>query len=139
VLIDLRYKAKNKDAVDGNTDGPSPPYGGHSYEVFGTWHRYDMGASVPRRTLTTVQTYRNEKYNIGDGPGPSKIFTLMDRLEVHGGINNENTPNPLDGHGMNGANVGFTDGHAAFIQYRNWTDTYLISQDDSTANNGRTK
>jgi len=127
-LVDLKNKAKDKDASDG-----------HSYEVFGTWHRYDLQPNPPRRTLNNVLTYRNAIYDIGDAPGPTKIFTLMDRLEVHGGINNENAPNPMDGHGLNGANVGFTDGHAAFVTYSRWTDVYLTSQDDSNALNGRTK
>src|SRR5204862_1670336 len=38
LLIDLEYSAKEKEAVNGATDGPAPPYGGHSYEVFGFWH-----------------------------------------------------------------------------------------------------
>src|SRR5258707_6632424 len=54
---------------------------GHSYEVFGFWHRYDLNPYRPRKTLRTVQTYRNVNYNIGMAPGPSGIFTIMDRLE----------------------------------------------------------
>ena len=133
LLIDLEYKAKNKDAVNGSTDGPTPPYGGHSYEVFGWWHRYDL-PTRPRKTLQTIQTYQNAVYAPGMRPGPSKIFTLMDRLEVHLPYN-ENTPNPFDGHGLNGANVAFTDGHSQFVPRQRWQDTYKTSEDDPS-NNG---
>jgi hypothetical protein len=134
VLYDLRYKAKDRDSVNG-----PPPYGGHSYEVFGWWHRYDLGdGKFPRRTLMTVQNYRNVNYNPGMAPGPSKIFTIMDRLEPHAGINYENAPNPKDGHGKAGANVIFTDGHGEFVNGKRWQDVYRTSEDDSLPNNGKT-
>ena len=132
-LQDLGNKAKDKDTVNGPF-----PYGGHSYEVFGWWHRYDAGSGhVPRRTLQTVQTYRNVNYDVGDAPGPSRIFTIMDRLEIHAGLNYENAPNPLDGHGRAGANVIFTDGHGQFISGRRWYDAYRTSEDDSQVNDGK--
>jgi prepilin-type N-terminal cleavage/methylation domain-containing protein len=126
VLYDLEHKA-----LDGNAQY------GHSYEVFGWWHRYDLASgSRPRRTLQTVQNYVNVNYVPGTKPGPSRIFTIMDRLEVHSPYH-ENTPNPFDGHGMAGANVVFTDGHAQFVPRKKWTDTYRTSQDDNS-NNGDT-
>jgi prepilin-type N-terminal cleavage/methylation domain-containing protein/prepilin-type processing-associated H-X9-DG protein len=137
LLIDLEYKAKNKDAVNGATDGPCPPYGGHSYEVFGWWHRYDLGSGkFPRKTLHTIQTYANVNYNVGQVSGPSRIFTIMDRLEYHAGVNNENAPNPLDGHGLAGANVVFADGHAQFVTRARWYDVYRTSEDDNQPNDG---
>jgi prepilin-type N-terminal cleavage/methylation domain-containing protein/prepilin-type processing-associated H-X9-DG protein len=131
LLYDLGNTAKDKYA----TNGP-PPYGGHSYEVFGWWHRYDLGGGkFPRKTLTTVQTYANVNYAVGTIPGPSKIFTIMDRLEQHAG-NNENAPNPRDGHGLAGANVVFVDGHAQFVTKSRWYDVYRTSEDDSVASDG---
>jgi len=110
---------------------------GQSYEIFGWWHRYDLGSGkMPRRTIQTVSTYVNQVYNAGTMPGPSGIFTIMDHLDVHPG-NHENAPNKLDGHGMRGANVVFTDAHAAFIPRAKWTDVYRTSEDDSS-NNGLT-
>jgi prepilin-type N-terminal cleavage/methylation domain-containing protein len=138
LLIDLEYKAKNKDAVDGASDGPSPPYGGHSYEVFGWWHRYDLGSGkFPRKTLQTVQNYVNANYNIGMTPGPSRIFTMMDRLEAHAGNNYENAPNRQDGHGLNGACAVFTDGHSEFVNAKRWQDVYRTSEDDNQPNDGK--
>ena len=131
LLTDLCNKAKDKDAENG-----PQPYGGHSYEVFGWWHRYDLGGKFPRKTLQTVQTYRNVNYAAGTVPGPSGIFTLMDRLEVHAGLNYENAPNPRDGHGLAGANVVYTDGHGQFVNARKWHDMYLTSEDDPTPHYG---
>jgi type II secretory pathway pseudopilin PulG len=137
LLIDLEYKAKNKDAVNGLTDGPCPPNGGHSYEVFGWWHRYDLGTKIPRKTLTTVQAYTTVNYAPGTKPGPSGIFTIMDRMEVHTGLNYENAPNKLDGHGTAGACVVFTDAHAQFVVGKKFWDVYRLSEDDSNPNWGK--
>jgi prepilin-type N-terminal cleavage/methylation domain-containing protein/prepilin-type processing-associated H-X9-DG protein len=129
-LSDLAKKAADKNAANG-----------HSYEVFGFWHWYQNGGKFPRKTVNSVQSHANVNYPT-DGsnmkPGPSRTFTIMDRLELHAPYK-ENAPNPLDGHGLLGANVVFTDGHASFIPYKKWTDTYLMSEDDSDANNGRTQ
>jgi prepilin-type processing-associated H-X9-DG protein len=131
LMQDLGNKAKDKYS----TSGPYP-YGGHSYEVFGWWHRYDLAGKFPRKTLRTVQTYVNVNYLPGLIPGPSKIFTIMDRLEPHPG-NNENAPNKYDGHGMAGANVVFTDGHAQFVSVKRWYDVYRTSEDDSVLSDGQ--
>jgi prepilin-type N-terminal cleavage/methylation domain-containing protein len=128
VLQDLEHKAKNKDTETG-----------HSYEVFGWWHRYDLqDGHIPRRTLRTVQSYRNAIYSPGLQPGPSGIFTIMDRMEAHAGANYENAPNKLDGHGLAGANAVFTDGHAQFVPGKRWFDVFRTSQDCSMANWGKT-
>jgi prepilin-type N-terminal cleavage/methylation domain-containing protein/prepilin-type processing-associated H-X9-DG protein len=127
LLYDLEHKAVDRDSVKG-----------HSYEVFGYWHRYDLGSTkLLRKTLHSVQTYQNVNYNPGSTPGPSKIFTIMDRLEFHSGINYENAPNARDGHGTAGANVVFTDGHAQFVTAAKWQDTYRTSEDDNQPNDGK--
>jgi prepilin-type N-terminal cleavage/methylation domain-containing protein/prepilin-type processing-associated H-X9-DG protein len=125
-LTQLFNKATDKDAT-----------GGHSYEVFGWWHRYDLPSGQrPRRTLQTVLNYQNANYLPGTVPGPSRIFTIMDRLEVHTGENYENAPNKRDGHGLAGANVVFVDGHAQFVSKNKWQDVYRTSQDDPMPNDG---
>jgi prepilin-type N-terminal cleavage/methylation domain-containing protein/prepilin-type processing-associated H-X9-DG protein len=127
VLKDLETKGLDKNSTNG-----------HSYEVFGFWHRYDLGSGkFPRKTLRTIQTYANGNYSPGMVPGPSRIFTIMDRLEPHPGINYENAPNPRDGHGTAGANVVFTDGHGQFVPAKRWEDVYKLSEDDNTANDGK--
>jgi len=129
LLTELGDKAPNRESVNG-----------HSYEVFGWWHLYNYGSlglpGFPRKTLHTVQTYQNKNYNPGMVPGPAGIFTIMDRLEAHAGLNHENYPNRLDGHGTAGANVVFCDGHAQFVPIVRWPDVYKTSEDDPIAADG---
>ena len=128
VLTDLQTKATDKNAANG-----------HSYEVFGWWHTYPSdGKSFPRKTLSTVQSYKLQSFSSGNysylqgvRPGPARVFTIMDRLEVHSPYA-ENAPNPQDGHGILGDNCVFCDGHAEFVSYKRWTEMYKTSEDDNT-------
>lgn len=130
-LFKLLYDVENKGLTKNSTNG-------HSYEVFGWWHRYDLPSGQrPRKTLEMVQTYANVNYAAGFVPGPSGIFTIMDRLEAHAGVNYENAPNPLDGHGTAGANVVFSDGHGQFVTGSKWQDVYRTSEDDNQPNDGK--
>ena len=131
IFSDLSNKATDKYGTNG-----------HSYEVFGFWHRYDLNY-FPRKTLNSVQTYINgvtypgtSRYQ-GVLPGPSKVFILMERLEVHAGMNYENSPNKKDAHGEDGANVTFADGHAEFVNSKKWYETYSLGTDDTSANQGK--
>jgi len=64
----------------------------------------------------------------------------MDRLQTHPNhsFSGENIPNPYDGHGADGANVIFTDGHATYVKHNKWQDMYKTSEDDPS-NNGVTQ
>jgi prepilin-type N-terminal cleavage/methylation domain-containing protein len=127
LLYDLEHKGVTKDSTNG-----------HSYEVFGWWHRYDLGSGhFPRKTLQTIQNYHNANYAAGTVPGPSGVFTIMDRLEAHTGVNYENAPNPQDGHGMAGACVVFCDGHGRFVTAKQWQDVYRLSEDDNQPHDGQ--
>ncbi len=123
LLTDLDNKAADKNATTG-----------HSYEVFGFWHTYNLGV-FKRKTLQTVQRHQNNSTSNtkikGNISGPSDIFTIMDRLEIHAPYK-ENAPNPQDGHGTDGANAVFTDGHGEFISAKRWYDRYSMSEDDSS-------
>jgi len=123
-LTDLKLKAANKYSTNGQ-----------SYEVFGFWHTYGLGY-YPRKTLTTVQNHTNSSTSNskirGTVSGPSDIFTILDELEVHTPYN-ENAPNPWAAHGLEGANVVFTDAHCEFVPTKNWYDRYSMSEDDSTS------
>lgn len=134
VLNDLRDKGTDKNDTTG-----------HSYEVFGFWHTYSPPPgqppnTFPRKTLQNVQKHLNLSTSNpkikNTHSGPSDIFAIMERLELQrpGGvqINYENAPNPLDGHGLDGANAVFVDGHAEFISSKKWYDRYSMSEDDSS-------
>jgi len=93
----------------------------------------------PRKTLNSVQTYVNHNYAGGHSSGPSKIFTIMDRLEVHSGVNYENAPNRRDAHGLNGANVVFHTRRPRPISSaeKDGRDVYKTSEDDNQPNDGK--
>ncbi|MEO5804442.1 MAG: type II secretion system protein [Verrucomicrobiota bacterium] len=128
LLVHLRSKATDKNATNG-----------HSYEVFGFWHEYKNPAGFPRKTLRSVQRHVNSFSSnpkvLNSVSGPSQIFTIMDRLQPHPPYK-ENAPNPFDGHGLDGANTVFVDGHGEFIPRKKWYDAYHASEDDSDLNNG---
>ena len=125
IVRDLEKRGADKNSTNG-----------HSYEVFGFWHTYNLGY-FPRKTLQSVQKHlNNSTANAkikGTTSGPADIFTIMDRLEPHAPYH-ENAPDPQDGHGLEGANTVFTDGHAEFISGRRWYDRYSQSEDDSSGN-----
>jgi prepilin-type processing-associated H-X9-DG protein len=63
--------------------------------------------------------------------GPSQTFIILDNMEPHAaqGWPWENWPNPYDGHGKDGGNVAFADGHAEWIGKRTWNYRYELSED----------
>jgi prepilin-type N-terminal cleavage/methylation domain-containing protein len=112
---------------------------GHSYEVFGAWH--NQAVNYPRKTQKSVLTYVDTgPQSAGFGsPGPSGTFIILDQLEPHPKKNepasyswpHENWPNKYDGHGADGCNTVFADGHANWIGVRRWREALLRSEDYS--------
>lgn len=106
---------------------------GHSYEVFGNWH--NQPANYPRKTSRMVVNY---KHTHASSPlkdrisGPSDTFIIIDMMEPHAaqGWPWENWPNPYDGHGKEGGNVVFADGHAEWIGKATWNHRYELSEDE---------
>jgi len=55
---------------------------------------------------------------------------VLDAVEDQGTVwNYENWPNPYNGHGLDGDNVAFADGHASWIRAKRWKDAYTMSED----------
>jgi prepilin-type N-terminal cleavage/methylation domain-containing protein/prepilin-type processing-associated H-X9-DG protein len=116
--------------------GKNATYGGHSYEVFGSWYNSSGGADW--RTAYTRKTTRAFPYKHQNAPfagavtGPSDTFLILDAMEpetVDPKYNHQNFPNPYWGHGEAGANVTFCDGHAEWISRKDWNRRYTWSED----------
>jgi prepilin-type N-terminal cleavage/methylation domain-containing protein/prepilin-type processing-associated H-X9-DG protein len=117
-LRDLDNNASSRDSTNG-----------HSYEVFGCWHN---SPTFPRKTTRSVLTYAHQKGDLaGTVAGPCQTFIIIDNMEPHDakGWPWENWPNPFDGHGKDGGNVAFADGHAEWIGKNRWNYRYELSED----------
>jgi len=121
-----------KDLMDNADDNKASP--GHSYEVWGCWQP-DKSA-YPRKTQRSVVSYQWQNtfapYTQAGAPagGPSATIVILDVMEPHGRAwTYENSPNPFDGHGVEGGNTTFADGHASWIPTKKWKDAVVKSQD----------
>ncbi len=99
---------------------------GHSYEVLSKWN-------TGLKTLTSVSSFKKTREPlIGQMPGPSMIFLMHDAMEKQvGGPSEafENFPNAYTGHGAEGGNVMFCDGHAEWINTKDWAYRWAVSED----------
>ncbi len=118
--------------LDNNaTGGGNSRNPGHSYEVFGNWKSATAG--YPRKTQTSVLNYVHQNINFrGTVVGASDTFIVIDAMEPHAaqGWPQENWPNPYDGHGKEGGNVVFADGHVEWIGKARWNYRYEMSEDE---------
>ena len=126
---DLNNNAKSR------TDGAANGLYGHSYEQYGNWHNNSSSSSgppaFPRKTVDSVNNYLhiNDPFKTLKF-GPVSIFIILDAVEDQGTIFPfENWPNPYNGHGRDGANAAFADGHGGWIPLKRWRDSYTMSED----------
>jgi prepilin-type N-terminal cleavage/methylation domain-containing protein/prepilin-type processing-associated H-X9-DG protein len=121
-----------KDLRDNAKDNKYTP--GHSYEVWGCWQ--PDSSTYPRKSQSSVMGYRWQNTFApytqagGSAGGAGSTILMFDMMEPHPRVwDYENSPNPIDGHGKDGGNVAFADGHASWIPVKKWKDTVVKSQD----------
>lgn len=120
-----------KDLQNNAADNKYSP--GHSYEVWGCWQ---PNSTYPRKTQRTVSSYKYQNtwapYTQAGGSAGGAVATILmfDMMEPHGrDWTYENSPNQWDGHGKEGGNAAFADGHAGWITAKKWNDAVVKSQD----------
>ncbi len=103
---------------------------GHSYEVVSYW----VISGYPDKTLQSVATHRNTRGPVaGTIPGPAMVLLMHDALET--APNSEaldNYPNQFAGHGSEGGNMLFTDGHAEWVGTQDWSYRWAVGMDQNT-------
>lgn len=129
-LIDLVQKA----------DGKTQPFGS-SYEVSGYLNSYTLSgnnANNKRKTQNTCSAYVTKTTLVpyasaGQTIGPCDIMIIYDaddRVPADPQRQNDNYPDPGDNHGIAGANMVFCDGHAQWVQRRDYIRTYILGTDE---------
>ena len=126
ILNDLSNKALTKEDT-----------AGHSYEVFNCWQPGVSANPYPRRTLKAVSSYNYQNSTPYTQAGQSaggaaSVMLIFDRMEPHPGWTYENSPNKFDGHGKEGGNAIYGDGHATFTPAAKWREMIFRSQDYPT-------
>ena len=135
----LRDNAAGKNAVG----SASNPGGGHSYEVAGYFAGQNGGLidgtvndrktqkSVISHVYGTVQA--GTKYNyVGQRVNPSDVWIIYDADDGGGADRpNEDFPDKGDNHGVDGANIVFGDGHAQWVNRKQYVGSFIRGTDEA--------
>jgi prepilin-type processing-associated H-X9-DG protein len=129
-----------------NAGGKNQPFGS-SYEVSGYLNSYTAsGLNIKgskRKTQNTCAAYITTITELpyatkGQYVGPSDIWIIYDADDKgylpSGAVDptrkNDNYPDPGDNHGAAGANIVFCDGHAQWVQQKNYMRSIILGTDE---------
>ena len=111
---------------------------GHSYEVAGYMNLGGQKGSPKmmspfRKTESTLSVYRhvyNGKFGlVGRMVGASDAWIFFDADDSINGSNND-YPDEVDNHGVDGGNVAFADGHAEWVPRRRYLYSFELGNDE---------
>lgn len=110
-------------------DAPHKKGPGTSYEVAGF-----LDQDTTRKTQNSVATYSYKNVS-GRAPSVSTILLMYDGDDAitvpgHANQSNDNYPDSIDNHGTDGGNVIFCDGHASWVQQRDYLVMFNIGTDE---------
>lgn len=120
LILDFKSQEYLMRSLTDNAVGGRPGTNGHSYEVLGE-------VRTKKVTQNFCQTYALEYHPQlkGSKPGPSGFWLLHDSDDA--GINNKwDAP---DNHSVQGGNVVYCDGHAAWVQNKKHAEQWMITRD----------
>jgi prepilin-type N-terminal cleavage/methylation domain-containing protein len=104
---------------------------GTSYEVFGVFN-----SKAGKKTEASVNNFTLRNYvggPPGTRPGASQIFLLTDADDVSGAGDNNNWPDAMDNHGVEGATFTFCDGHSEFVRRNKFMRVWNLCHDSNRA------
>ncbi|HEY3863901.1 MAG TPA: prepilin-type N-terminal cleavage/methylation domain-containing protein [Verrucomicrobiae bacterium] len=149
IILDLQYIAQD----GANYNIPMKSGRGASYEVSGYLdgnNTVAAGFNI-RKTQKSVLSYHYQNtciYSVATSPttrqnlvydlvGLSGSLTTMfllydgdDAISYAGHVSNDNYPDSIDNHGRDGGNVLFCDGHAAWVQQKQYPQMWAIGTDE---------
>jgi prepilin-type N-terminal cleavage/methylation domain-containing protein/prepilin-type processing-associated H-X9-DG protein len=128
--------------ADNALNGRNDKAGGHSYEMAGFLHHVDSSNVGLRKTQKSVAGYTYQstqpsypQLSVKNQRAPvSSIWLIYDADDQtktgDPTRQNEDFPDPGDNHGVMGGNVVFADGHAEWVQHRNYLKSFVMGTDE---------
>jgi len=132
-IFDLQDNAPGKSGVNG-----------HSYELAGFMNARSASGTLGLNTRKTESSIASWTYQLnnttfpamnfrGQSAGPSDIWIIYDADDaVAGDVTQKNGdyPDSGDNHGVEGGNVVFCDGHAAFVRQSKYLESFFRGTDE---------
>jgi prepilin-type N-terminal cleavage/methylation domain-containing protein/prepilin-type processing-associated H-X9-DG protein len=133
-VVDLVNNAPGKNGVNG-----------HSYEIAGFMNAFvssSANGKYERKTENSISRWTYQLNNsayfpalnfLGQSCGPSDIWIIYDADDAVAGDatqKNGDYPDSGDNHGVDGGNVVFCDGHAAFVKQSKYLESFFRGTDE---------
>ena len=113
--------------LDGNDDNSNPLYNIRKTQKSIPSYRY-------KYSLAYTIYGKTKNFNlVGQHGSPTTMFLLYDgddQIGYNGVQSNDNYPDSIDNHGSDGGNILFCDGHASWVQQRDYPQLFALGTDE---------